>query len=131
MAKKTQKYWKNKIDKVFSEYIRRRDCNEDGYCECISCGKTIHFSESDAGHFIGRQHMATRWEERNVYAQCRKCNRFEYGRQYEYSLHLGKDLANLLLIKSKQMCKYNDIEFQIIFETYRDKLQSLKDSQSF
>ena len=44
MPKKTQKYWKNKIDKVFHEYIRRRDednntVNYDG----VSGGKTIHF----------------------------------------------------------------------------------------
>lgn len=38
MAKKTLKYWKNKIDKVFHEYIRRRDAdNNTGYCNCITC----------------------------------------------------------------------------------------------
>ena len=50
--KKTLKYWKTKIDKVFHEYIRRRDAdNNTGYCNCISCNKPIHYTESDAGEY--------------------------------------------------------------------------------
>ena len=130
--KKTLKYWKTKIDKPFHEYIRRRDAdNSSGYCSCISCNKPIHFTESDAGHFIGRQHLATRWNENNVHAQCRKCNRFEYGRQYEYSLALGADLAEELLLASRQIMKLSDFEYMEIFEEYRDKLEELKKIQNF
>ena len=130
--KKTLKYWKNKIDKPFHEYIRRRDAdNNTGYCKCISCGKKVHFTETDAGHFIGRQHLITRYDERNVHAQCRKCNRFEYGRQYEYSIALGSDLADELLQKSRGVLKLTDPEWQEIFETYKTKLQELKDKQNF
>ena len=130
--KKTLKYWKTKIDKPFHEYIRRRDAdNDSGYCSCVSCGKPIHFTESDAGHFIGRQHLSTRWDERNVNAQCRKCNRFEFGRQYEYSITLGEDLSDELLQKSRQTMKLMEHEYQEIFETYRDKLKEIKDLQGF
>jgi len=130
--KKTLKYWKTKIDKPFHEYIRRRDAdNNSGYCKCISCNKPIHFSESDAGHFIGRQHLATRWDERNVNSQCRKCNRFEYGRQYEYSLNLGEDLSDELLQKSRGVMKLADFEYMEIFEEFKAKLQALKDIQNF
>jgi hypothetical protein len=66
-----------------------------------------------------------------VNLQCRKCNRFEYGRQYEYSLALGSELAEELLIKSKQPLKMADFEYQEIFEEFRDKLKELKDSQKF
>lgn len=132
MAKKTLKYWKTKIDKPFHEYIRRRDAdNNTGFCNCASCNKTIHFTESDAGHFIGRQHMATRWDEQNVHAQCRKCNRFEYGRQFEYSLNLGKDISEKLLQKSRQIYKLSEIEYMDLFEHYKKKLKDLKDYQDF
>tara|TARA_R110000744_G_scaffold117066_2_gene218847 strand:- start:2294 stop:2695 length:402 start_codon:yes stop_codon:yes gene_type:complete len=130
--KKTVKYWKTKIDKPFHEYIRRRDAdNNSGYCKCVSCNKPIHFTESDAGHFIGRGALSTRWDEENVYAQCRKCNRFQYGRQYEYSLKLGSELAEKLLIKSKQALKLVDFEYMEIFETFRDKLAEIKKIQNF
>ena len=130
--KKTQKYWKTKIDKPFHEFIRRRDCDDHtGMTKCISCNKPVHFSETDAGHFIGRQHLLTRYDERNVHAQCRKCNRFEYGRQYEYSINLGEDLAQELLTKSKGIMKLTDPEWMEIFIEYRDKLEDLKNNQSF
>lgn len=130
--KKTLKYWKTKIDKPFHEYIRRRDAdNDSGYCQCISCDKPIHFTESDAGHFISRGKLATRWDERNVNAQCRRCNRFQYGRQFEYSLKIGTELAEQLLQESRAVFKLMEHEYQEIFETYRDKLKELKDLQGF
>ncbi len=30
---------KKKLDKIFSEYIRKRDSDYKGYCKCISCSK--------------------------------------------------------------------------------------------
>jgi hypothetical protein len=132
MPKKTQKYWKNKIDKVFHEYIRRRDVdNKTGYCNCISCGKTIHFSESDAGHFISRKYLITRYDERNVNLQCRKCNRFEYGRQYEYSIALGQELSQELLQTSRSVVKYTDADWREIYEEFNDKLNEIKKHQNF
>ena len=132
MPKKTQKYWKNKIDKVFHEYIRRRDVdNNTGYCDCVSCGKTIHFSESDAGHFISRKYLITRYDERNVNLQCRKCNRFEYGRQYEYSIALGQELSQELLQTSRSMVKYTDADWQEIYKEFNDKLNEIKKKQNF
>lgn len=132
MPKKTQKYWKNKIDKVFHEYIRRRDAdNNTGNCNCISCGKTIHFSESDAGHFISRKYLITRYDERNVNLQCRKCNRFEYGRQYEYSIALGQELSQELLQTSRSMVKYTDADWQEIYKEFNDKLNEIKKKQNF
>tara|TARA_R100000544_G_scaffold36972_1_gene26596 strand:- start:318 stop:719 length:402 start_codon:yes stop_codon:yes gene_type:complete len=130
--KKTLKYWKTKIDKPFHEYIRRRDADDNsGYCACISCNKPIHFTESDAGHFISRGKLATRWDERNVNSQCRKCNRFEYGRQFEYSLKIGTELAETLLQDSRQIFKLMEHEYLEIFESYRDKLENVKKNQNF
>lgn len=130
--KKTPKQHKDRIDRVFHEYIRRRDVdNDSGYGSCISCGKGIHYSESDAGHFITRKALITRWDERNVNLQCRKCNRFEYGRQYEYSINIGGDLAEELLMLSKQTMKLMDHEYIELYEKFRDKLKALKDSQDF
>ena len=130
--KRTLKQHKNRIDPIFSEYIRRRDAdNDSGYCACVSCNKPIHFTESDAGHFLSRQKLATRWDERNVYAQCRKCNRFEYGRQYEFSLKLGAELSDELLQLSRSTMKLMDFEYIEIYEDFRAKLKSLKDLQSF
>ena len=130
--KKTLKYWKTKIDKVFHEYIRRRDAdNNTGYCNCITCQKPIHFTESDGGHFILRGRLSTRYDERNVKAQCRKCNRFDFGRQYEFSLALGEQLSEELLIKSREIYKLSDCEWLDIFNNYNTKLIEIKKLQNF
>ena len=130
--KKTLKYWKNKIDKPFHEYIRRRDVdNNTGMGTCVSCKKPIHFSQSDAGHLISRQHLITRYDERNVNLQCRKCNRFQEGRILEYSLNIGIELAEELLQKSRGVLKLTDIEWQEIYDTYKTKLDEIKKQQNF
>jgi len=130
--KRTIKQHKNRIDPIFHEYIRRRDAdNETGYCACISCKKPIHFTESDGGHLFSRKSLSTRWDERNVYAQCRKCNRFEYGRQYEFAQNVGAELAEELLQLSRQPMKRMDFEYVELYDKFKAKLQSLKDIQNF
>ena len=62
-----------KLDRIFSEYIRKRDTNHKGQVECISCQKTFQYKEVDAGHFISRKYLRTRWDEKNVHGQCRRC----------------------------------------------------------
>lgn len=64
-----------KLDRVFSLYIRLRDSRPFGYRQfrCISCGMIKPFDQADAGHFIGRTNMATRFDEENVWCECRNC----------------------------------------------------------
>ena len=49
--------YKNKLDRIFSIFIRKRDTKE-GYGFCISCGKPITFETCDCGHYINRVHMS-------------------------------------------------------------------------
>ncbi len=60
-------------DRYFSLYIRHRDC-PDGRGYCITCGAPITPKTCDCGHYIGRAHKATRWDEINCHAQCKNCN---------------------------------------------------------
>lgn len=118
-----------KADKYFSEYIRLRDSDPYGIGNCISCGKKHHISEMDAGHFIDRSHKATRYNEQNVNAQCRPCNRFQSGRQYEHGkaidLKYGEGTADELLLQSKQITKTT----QGFFEDQAERFRELADDQ--
>lgn len=67
------------LDKVFSEFIRRRDAGV-----CITCGKKQDWKRCDAGHYIRRGIMQFRWNERNVHAQCKKCNSWGEGEKDIY-----------------------------------------------
>lgn len=72
-------------DRVWSLYIRERDRGNP----CITCG--VEWSEShQAGHFMSRRHLNTRWEVFNGASQCPKCNCWGAWEQYEFSLALER-----------------------------------------
>lgn len=88
------------LDRIFSEYIRRRDADGNGVCRCITCGHYYFWKEMDAGHFINRDKKAVRFDERNVNAQCPACNRFHAGEQHKHAKAIdrkhGTGTADLL-----------------------------------
>ena len=115
-----------KADKYYSLYIRNRDSDSNGYGECITCGKTIHTSEADCGHFIPRDRQPVRYDERNTNLQCRRCNRFQDGRQYEHGkaidLKYGAGTADEILKKSRGLSKRTQADFEEIAEYYKNEL---------
>jgi hypothetical protein len=118
MAKKvSRKSLVEKLDKVFSIYIRRRYAIND-IAKCVTCGKEDHWSKLQNGHFMSRKHLSTRWNEDNCQVQCAGCNVFRYGEQYLYSQYLGDKLAQELYIESKQIRKFTDVELQEKIDYY-------------
>ena len=123
MAKKpTKTALVKKLDKVFSEYIRRRNGE---MAMCVTCGKIAHWKEMQAGHFMSRRHRATRWHEDNVQTQCVKCNMFGQGEQFKFGKWLGDEKANELIQLSSQVVKLSDYEMQELIELYKEKLADL------
>lgn len=116
---------KKKLDKVFSEYIRKRDSIND-IATCITCGYKEHWKNMDAGHFIPRQHMGTRWDERNVHAQCKRCNGFEGGQQYRYGqflrLKYGDQIIDELEYKGRSITKFSDRDGEALIKLYQEKV---------
>jgi hypothetical protein len=49
----------NKLDKIFSLYIRLRDSKPFGYkaFKCISCGQIKPFAKADCGHYYSLQNV--------------------------------------------------------------------------
>ena len=79
-SKKTDRqYWIDKLDHVFSLYIRMRDSKEFHFRKfrCISCGQPKDFDQMDCGHFVSRNAMSVRWNEENCNGECKKCNRLQ------------------------------------------------------
>jgi hypothetical protein len=106
---KTNKQLDKILWKWFSLYVRLRDSDDNGYAQCITCGRTHHYKEMDAGHFISRRHLTTKFDPRNVNAQCVSCNKFNAGEQYKYSLAIdrkfGKNVAEHLSKLSSVLSK--------------------------
>lgn len=126
MAKKpTRSSLVKKLDTVFSQYTRLSNADNNGYCTCVTCNKTFHWKEIQAGHFMSRKHYSTRWDERNVKTQCVACNVYRAGEQYKYSLFLGSEVANVLYLQSKEIVKFTNYELEDMINDYSEKLKKI------
>lgn len=127
---KSRKKLVEKADKMFSQYIRRRNANHAGVVACFTCGKQDEWKRMDAGHFMSRKHYSTRWDEENVQVQCKKCNIFRAGEQYIFGLQLDKKYgpgkAEELLQKSRSLLKLSTPDLEALIELYQSKLVKLK-----
>jgi len=119
-----------KLDKVFSEYIRRRDADEYGRVKCCTCDAVQHWAEMDCGHFVVRGNMSTRSDERDSAAQCKYCNRVDLGR---YELHreyinerYGPGTAEELERLGKTEVHFMQYEIDQMTQDYKDKIKALE-----
>lgn len=65
-----------RLDKIFQKWARYSRANEGGLVECVTCGTWGDPKWCDAGHYIPRSKMATRWYWANVWPQCKGCNKW-------------------------------------------------------
>lgn len=117
-----------KLDKVFSKWVRYSNAPK-GYCRCVTCPKIDTPDQMDAGHYIGRQYKATRWDARNVWPQCKSCNRFNEGRKGEYALFLtqkyGPDILPQLEQTKWMPFKVDELWLRTLINEYETKLKEL------
>lgn len=122
-----------KLDKVFSQYIRLRDSDINGMFRCISCGKIKPFGQADAGHFHSRRHMATRFDEDNVSAECRACNRFSADHLIGYRENLIKKIGTqrfqLLEVKAHSIKKWSCFELEQLIKYYTVLVKKLSEEK--
>lgn len=119
-----------RLDKVFSKYIRLRDAMPSGLFRCISCGKIKPIGQADCGHFHSRTHMSTRFDEDNCHAECRYCNRFSADHLIGYRENLikkiGEQRFKLLDIKAHETKKWSHFELEQLAKYYRALVQKLQ-----
>ncbi len=117
----------NKLDIIFSKYIRLSNADKNGYCECFTCGKKLKWNKGiDAGHFMSRKNLSTRWDERNVKPQCKYCNNWGAGEQYKFSMMLGAELSDELFILSKKTIKFSNYELIEMYDYYKNIVKDLE-----
>jgi hypothetical protein len=118
-----------KADQWFSRFIRLRDADENGFGRCCTCGTIKQVKYMDCGHFIGRQHMATRFNEMNAHVQCKKCNGFEEGKKVQYKDFIvqryGENQYNLLLHNARNFKKFAEHELTAIEKNYEAETERL------
>ena len=110
---------KRKLDQAFSRYIRERDALPNGMGYCFTCN---HYRTLEASHFVPRQHLATRWDERNVHGACAYCNRWLHGNLAEFYLRLvttyGQPIVDELMALKRITVKYTRSELEDLIKRY-------------
>jgi hypothetical protein len=118
-----------KADRYFSEYIRRSHADANGMCRCVTCGSVKHWKEMDCGHWRRRGLQPTRYDERNVSAQCTRCNHFRSGEPERFEEYLrqkyGSKIVEELRLKSLMRQKRTQDDFEQIALEYKKKLRGL------
>jgi len=131
MAKTTTSKLKAKLDKLFSEYIRKRDSDHRGICKCISCGKEAPAfgGSTHAGHLFSRRYLATRFDEKNVNSQCAYCNTFLNGNQYLASKGVdkkwGEGTVDELESRIHTTVKLSRTDYEEAIENIKRKIEEL------
>ena len=124
---KSTKTLEDKLDRVYSKYIRLVCRGDDGLVECFTCGRHYEYKRMDCGHYAGRGHHGTRWMRENTQPQCIKCNRFLEGVKDVFALHLlreyGDDILQRLNDAKNEVQQYSEDKLQglINYYTYRVK----------
>lgn len=120
---------KDKLDKVFSRFIRLRDCCGSTTGPCCTCGKIVEWKYADAGHFQTRGRLNTRFDERNVHLQCKYCNGPMSGQQYLHAIFIdhryGPGTADEILFLSRQPRKITRLEYVDLITHYNDRVKDL------
>ena len=132
--KKTISKLKKELDKWFSLYIRLREANEYGFCQCFTCGVVRHYKDGmQNGHFQSRKHLSTRFDEDNCQVQCIKCNMFSQGEQFKFGLNLdakhGEGFAEELECLARTTFKISRPEYEEKITYYKDLVNNLKEEK--
>ena len=82
--------------KRVNKYVRLRDVGYNGeYFKCISCQKTKHVSQMNAGHFFAVGGFSSvRFNLDNIHGQCVYCNLHLNGNGAQYSYNLRRKIGN-------------------------------------
>ena len=117
-----------KLWPLFSTYIRKKDADHRGHIFCCTCGSRRRWQEVDAGHFVSRGHKSLLYDERNVHAQCKRCNTMG-GEPSAYALFIidkyGQSVLESLNKIKNEIKQYRVDELQDMVTLYKKKLEDL------
>ena len=119
---------KNELQKVFNEYIRKRDYGKP----CITCGQTKLLQ---AGHFYPvKGYDGIRFDEFNVNGECEYDNGFNDAHLIDYAENLKQRIGEIEFEKLKQRArdykmngyKFSRSELEGKIAYYRNKIKEIE-----
>lgn len=115
---------------LLSKIIRLKYSDSNGYCSCVTCGVTKHWSELQAGHFIPKAAgNSVYFLEENIHPQCVSCNIFNAGALTQYTLFMidtyGRDEVERLQQVRHEKLKITRQDYEQMIIDYSQRLKEL------
>lgn len=114
--------------RLMSLWVRQSEADPNGYCRCVSCGKSAPWIEFDAGHFVhagngGKQNPVS-YDRRNIHPQCISCNRQGWKHYHpgqttiHYTRYMVREYGDSIVdqleaIKKQPWFRHQELEEQI------------------
>ena len=119
-------HWVAKARSACHAYIRERDSG----MPCISCGSPAGQCQRHAGHYRpSGANSALRFDERNIFGQCVRCNSHLSGNLVAYRAalieRLGQDVVDWL-DNNHETKRWTLDELKQVHKHYTDKLRELR-----
>lgn len=128
----TVSYAKGKAWHAFSEYIRRKYADEEGYVQCYTCTTRKPWKLMQAGHGISGRNNGVLFLEQVVRPQCMACNVFARGRYQVFTFKLIKELGmeeyERLNTIARKTVQYKVYQYQDIEDEYKQRLAHMEDN---
>lgn len=125
---------KKDLWKLFSIYIRMRDCfqttGSTAFGLCFTCFKRYHFTLLQASHFVPGRKSGNLFSVKGTHACCYNCNVNLKGNVLEYRRQIiklyGEGADEELERESHQIIKYTIPELEELKALYKGKIEELK-----
>lgn len=122
------------IATTYQRLVRLALADDDGYVDCISCGRSKHVNVMEGGHFVGRKNLATIVDFgngliQNVWPQCKFCNKYSEGSRIEFRAALIEKFgeADVLKLERARLPKnhvWNKYELATLKVNFVDELKA-------
>ena len=127
---KTLSKLKKDLWKLVSIYVRVSEANGEGLVRCVTCGKWLHWTKMQAGHFIDGRTNSILYDLRGVHPQDIRCNIFLSGNKVEYTLYMqkryGQEVVDELRQLRKTEKKYLRHELEDMIADFKERLKKYK-----
>jgi len=121
---------KKKAAELLQKYVRMKAADNDGICQCVSCGRRDSWKAMDGGHFISRSYTFHLLREENVHPQCKRCNRFFTGCHDDYRRYMvemyGEEFVEWLTDTKRTLTKHTRAD---LLELIAQLKQGIKDQE--
>ena len=115
----------DKLDELFSMYIRKRAIDRVGGCERCRAYKGL-YTQLQCAHFYGRAKRSVRWDEDNALGLCFGCHQYFTSHPAEFvswfKSYLGDEKFDLLEGRMRVMCKPDRALLTIY---YKEKIKEI------